>query len=1026
MKKTIPIKVLAIAILIMIGFIEARGQVQVSGTVLDDQGISLIGVTVSVEGETGIGTITDADGKYSIANLTNESVIVFSFIGYKTVKETVAGRSVIDVTLSTNIEELEEVVVIGYGSVSKEDLTGSVASVRSKDLQRTVNTSLQEALDGRAAGVQVLNGQGSPGGDISIRIRGGTSLTASNEPLYVIDGFPIEVETEIDDPAATGTTSGALSGIDPKDIASIEILKDASATAIYGSRGSNGVVIITTKSGRSGKGTLTYSGFVSAQELPEQIEVMDAVEYAQYRSEQGGAVDQDGNPIFVDPESFADRNINWQDEVYQTAVIHSHNVGISGGTKLLNYNVSLGAFLNEGIIKTSSFDRYNARIKLSGDLSPKSSFNMNLYSVYTEQGGAPTGGGVNASTGTVIQALRFNPIARNEEDSDDPANDIEEGIAFDPINILDNTLFNNERNEIYANFGYDYKITNDLTLSVKLGANSRDAKVTRFWTSNTGQGRQTNGRAVINNNKSKGFLNENLLRFKKKINNHNITAVAGASYQTTSIEQFAAVTENFVIQDLGANNLSLGQIPQIPTSNIEEFTILSGLARVIYSYKGKYNITASFRADGSSRFAKGNQWGYFPSVAGSWNLHREGFLSNNNIINRLKLRVGYGETGNQQIPRYQSLATLSIDGYTFGPDGSTPATSFGILRVANPDLSWETAKQWNLGFDFALFDSRVSGSVDVYDKKTEDLLLAVNLIPTSGIGAPAVQNIGSMRNQGLEISIRTLNVNTPDFQWFTSFNIAFNTNEILDLGSNERLFVNTPGKPGPADEVILEPGRSIGTFYGFRTDGIYGTDADTTLWGRRRYLVNRDTDGDGELDSLFVTNAPINSDRVPLGSAVPKHTGGITNDFTYKNWELSVFFNWSYGNKVYNATRGELELPLQTQQNMSTAVLNRWTPENQDTDIAAVNLGQDERRRLLDRDIEDGSFLRLRSVKLAYNFQNSIVQNIYFSAQNLFTWTNYKGYNPEASVGRNPVAPGVDWGAYPLPRIYTLGFNLKF
>ncbi len=729
MSKHVPLKILILAILSLIGLGEVIGQGRVTGIVSDGEGTTLPGVTVVVEGEIKRGTITDGDGNFSIDNLTEENVLVFSYFGFKKVREIVGKRSVISVTLSRDTKQLEDVVIIGYGSVNKEDLTGAVGSVSSEELQRTLNTSLQEGLDGRVAGVQVISGQGTPGGDLAVKVRGGTSLTASNEPLYVIDGFPIEIETVIDNPDLPTTTNGALSGIDPNDIVSIDILKDASATAIYGSRGANGVVIITTKSGKAGKGTVTYNGSISVQELPEQIEVMDAVQYAQYRSDQG-AVDTAGNPLFPNPEALADRTINWQDEVYQTAVVQSHNLGFSGGNKDLTYNFSLGAFLNEGILKTSNFDRYNARLRVKAQLSPKASFDANLYGTFALQDGAPTGGGINDRAGAVIQSLRYNPLADNPDRPQDPTNGQEEGIAFDPVSVLNNTLTENERNEFYANFTYNYKITNELTFTTRVGANSRDQKRTQFWNSNTWQGGQANGRARIRNFKSKGLLNENLLTYNKRTQEHNITAVVGATYQQTTLEQFAVTVDDFVVQDLEADNLSLGRDPQIPSSNVEEHSLLSGLARVIYRYKGKYNLTASFRADGSSRFAEGNKWGYFPAAAASWNIHEEQFMSSANFINQLKVRVGYGVTGNTQIARYQSLATLSIGGYTFGPDGDNATTAFGFLRVANPDLTWETTNQWNVGLDFALLDKRIKGSVDLYDKLTEDLLLATNLGPT--------------------------------------------------------------------------------------------------------------------------------------------------------------------------------------------------------------------------------------------------------------------------------------------------------
>ncbi len=1003
-------------------------QIVVSGQVLDESGLSLIGASI-IEKETTTttinGTQSDIDGKFSLTVSDENAVLVISYIGYLS-KEIVVGQQTdFIITLTENATNLDEVVVIGYGVAKKSDLTGSISTVSNESLDRTINQSFQEALAGRTSGVQVLSGEGSPGGAISIRVRGGTSISASNEPLYVIDGFPIIDEREVSGAETfANTTSNALAGIDPKDIQSIQILKDASATAIYGSRGANGVVIITTKKGRAGQSKISYESYVSFKSLPKKIELLNDVQYAQYRKTQTED-DPTGeiNQLFQNPSSFAGTGIDWQDEVYGSATLVNHRLGFSGGSQDIRYQASFGAFLDEGVIKGSSFDRYNARVNIDGKVNDRLTFSTQLTGAFSLQEGAPTGGANNERAGAVNQALFFPPI--NVSDTDEALSDLSGLQNYNPVFIIENTTIQNKTDLFLINASLTYDITDDLSVKILAGGNINNRRNAQYHSTDTGWGAAVGGRALLTQNSNRGWVNENTLTYKKSIDKHNFTVLGGFTTQAANIESFRVMNTAFDIQDLGFNNLGIGTSPQIPSSLAEDWSLMSGLGRVSYNFDQRYLVTASFRADGSSRFAEGNKWGYFPAVAVAWRLKNEDFLKNFDMVSSLKLRAGFGITGNQEVPRYRSLSSLGIDFYSFGLDNGNANVGVSVDRVSNPDLSWEQTRQYNFGIDFGLFDHKLTGTVDVYDKLTTDMLLAVNLIPTSGIASPALQNLGSLKNTGMEFALNYITVDNNDFTWRTGFNISFNKNEILDLGPNKEIFVDVPGGIHTVvNEVILRPGESIGTFYGYETDGIYGlpdnpTAGELAIAGTRRIV---DQNGDG------VINA---DDRVILGNALPTHYGGFTNDLTYKGLDLGIFFDWSYGNKVYNANRVYLEEVTNDGRNKAAAVANAWTPENQNTDITAI--GRGENNRFIDRYVEDGSFIRLRSLSLGYTFDRSQLSNlpfshlkIYISGQNLLTFTDYKGYNPESSIGSNPVTPGIDWGAYPLAKIYTVGINVNF
>ncbi|MEO1011486.1 MAG: TonB-dependent receptor, partial [Bacteroidota bacterium] len=1027
-------------------------QSQVNGTVSDALGQPLPGATI-VEQGTNNGTQTDFDGNFSIQVQSPNAVLLISYIGFAKKEVAVDGRSQINVTLEEDATGLDEVVLIGYGGVRKSDLTGSVASVTSDDIQRTVNQSFQEALEGRAAGVQVLSGEGTPGGDVTIRVRGGTSISASNDPLYVIDGFPIiadasEVDNSTGITAATAT-SNPLSGIDPNDIESIEILKDASATAIYGSRGANGVIIVNTKKGQTGRSKLTFNTYSSIQQVTQRLDLLDPVQYAEWRLRYVDAVGNEPTETDMVLMEFLDgttelETFDHQDDIFRSGTVLSYNLGLSGGSKDFQYNVTGGAFFNKGIIETSSFDRYNIRGNFNGQMSEKLSYNAIFSLAHTIQKGVPTGGGNQTTAGVITHAQRFPPIRLADESEEEELSLLGAGSNDrNPRTTLENTPIENRTDLAQANLSLDYAISDDLVFRILGGYNLRSVRNARYAGSTTGGGFVTNGTGSIAQTSIRTWLNENTLTYKKTLGVHDLTVLGGFTMQGSDIESFTAESNNFDIETLGFNNLGIGSDPVQPQSLKENWGIVSFLSRVNYSYDDRFLITASIRADGSSRFAEGEKWGYFPSAAVAWKIKNESFLENVDPISALKLRVGYGETGNQEVPRYQSASALGINFYTFGDSQDVLVTGAATSRVANPDLSWETTKQINAGLDFGFFRNRISGSVDYYLKTTEDMLLGVRLNPTTGIGQPALQNIGSLENEGIEIALNTINVETDNFSWATSINLATNRNEIESLGNADQILFDVRGGWHQIiNEVILKPGESVGTFWGLESAGILGQDDNGDPLpleegfvapggvGTRIYLdrITEDTDGDGIADARDgVINA---DDRTVIGKGIPDFFGGFTNNFSYRGFSLNAFFDFQFGHDIYNAARVYSE-ELHNTSNRTTAILDAWTPENQDTEIPAI--GQGDFQTLVDRYIEDASFIRLKNVTLSYDFNPRFLDKtlfsalrVYVSGQNLWTHTDYTGFNPQASTIRNPIAPGVDWGAYPVAKIYTIGLNATF
>ena len=984
----------------------------------------LPGVNILAKG-TSTGTVTDIDGRYRLTVADEVTTLVFSSIGYETVEKAINGRSTINMSLSPNIQSLSEVVVVGYGTVKKSDLTGSVSSVNGEAIREMPLTSLDQGLQGQAAGVQVIQASGQPGAVATVRIRGGNSLQGGNEPLYVIDGFPIYNGGGIENARGGGNNNGprvnALAMLNPSDIESMEILKDASATAIYGSRGANGVVLITTKSGKQGQDQISFETYYGVQEVRKTIDVMNATQFAEMANE---AYTNDGlDPIFSQEEvALFDEGTDWQDEIFRTAPIQNYQLTFSGGDEKTTYSVSGGYFSQDGIITNSYFNRLSARANLRRKINDKLTMGTHLTVNRGKSNVLQTSTDGGGGTGVVLGAIMMSPVLGIYEDEEQTRyTQTNSGILLpNPVatareieNISTSTRF---LGDIYG----EYEIIEGLTAKVSLGADILANKGDYYEPSFIYQGSGNGGRGRVSYLQSTTWLNENTLSYNKQLNeDHSINLLAGITFQGNRTEFVSASSQGFVTDALEQNNLQSGAIYNQPNTRTPEWGLLSYLGRINYKLKERYLFTFTGRLDGSSRFGEGNKYGFFPSGAVAWRAVEEDFIQDLGVFDDLKIRASYGLTGNQEIGQYNSLATLTSNNYAFG---GNLVTGFRPNRVPNPELQWERTAQFDVGLDMGFMQNRFRVTADYYHKKTTNLLFSANIPWTSGFD-DALQNIGSVQNQGVELTLGA-DILTGPVTWTSSFNIAFNRNEVLDLGEVDFFFAGGSSGHLKVNNVSkVAVGEPIGSFFGYLSDGIFQNEGEVSNSaqpnaqpGDRRY---RDLNNDGQITA--------EGDRSIIGLAQPDFFGGWTNNFQWNGFELNVFTQWNYGNDILNYNRFELELPTGGQ-NISADMVNRWTPQNPSTEFPRAT----RQRAILfsDRQLEDGSFLRIKTLTFAYNFpglQSTQIGGlrIYFTAQNLLTFTDYSGFDPEVSrYGATNLNLGEDYGVYPVAKTYMVGLNL--
>jgi TonB-linked SusC/RagA family outer membrane protein len=1054
------IKLLLLFLFIPFGL--AAQNISVQGSVRDKSGETLPGATVTVKG-TATGTVTDFDGNYSVSVPSEKSVLVFSYLGYLDQEITVGSRKTIDVTLLEDSKTLDEVVVVGYGTMKRSDVTGAVVSVNSDAIVKSIPTSIDQVLQGRAAGVQVQQNSGMPGASTSIRIRGISSLSASNEPIYVIDGVIIDGGAT----SSTNTNTNALANINPADIVSMDILKDASATAIYGSRASNGVIMITTKRGQKGEATISYNGYMGWQQMPKKLDVLNLREYAANRNTLADLSLVNPSNNFLRPELLGE-GTDWQDELFNTAMMQSHNLSISGGNEKSTYNLGAGYLDQDGIAEGSGFKRLN----LSGnfDAQVKSYLKAGASFAFSN-----SNQDITVSNQSLINtALRTSPDVpvRNADGSWGGQDDAETWIPRNPMALA---LLNTNKLEVYgirANTYVEATILPELTYRTELSfdyntTNGQSFNPTYYF-SNT-QTNETN-RGNFSKQYNKYWSWRNIVTYTKTFNEiHSINAMLGQEMQKSAWESLSGSRSNYPTN--GATALNLGDATTAGNSGYNGASgILSYFGRAFYSYNNRYLLTATLRRDGSSKFAPKNRWGWFPSAALAWRVSEEDALKDNPVIDNLKLRLGWGEVGNQNIPdNYAYLATYGV---------STTIWGTGLLasNTPNPNLKWESTSSSNIGMDLSLLKNRIEFIADVYYKKTNNLLLRASLPAASGTsgqgssGRPWV-NLGSLENKGIELTLNTVNVNNKDFQWRSNLVFSLNRNKVLSIntetGTDPRSIEDDAYGGGTTTVTNTVVGQPIGQFYGYQVIGrfekatdFYYTDKDGNIQ-RTPVMSNlpidekagvwigdymyKDVNGDGKIDT---------DDLAFIGNPEPDFTYGIGNTFSYKGIDLTIFLTGSYGNDVVNYTRRYLDNPYRNTSNLYSRAMGYartgLIDPNGPNDYRNVQIvggdpymyrmpqstaTSDYDNAFSDRLVEDGSYLRIQNISLGYNlprvWTSKIgIQNlkIYANLQNVYTFTNYSGYDPEIGVTyRNGnQLNGIDDGRYPSPRIYTFGLNLSF
>lgn len=1054
MKQKVTLMLLAIFLCCVLT-VQAQTGSQVTGKVVDAMG-ELPGVSIVVKGTTN-GTTTDLNGQFILRNVKPSDVLQFSFIGYKTQEVKAGNQKHFNITLAEDAQALDEVVVVGYQEVRKKDLTGSVSKVNMDDLLKTPAASFDQTLGGRIAGVNVSSGEGMPGSTMNITIRGNNSLTQDNTPLYIIDGFPVE------DPAVAAA-------INPNDIASTDVLKDASATAIYGARGANGVIIITTKQGKVGRPQLTYDGSFGISTVSKKLDMMSAYDYVKLQSEvEPARASEKYFPLYEGhqwtPEDYrGTAQNNYQNEIFRTAWQQNHNIRLAGGSEGIRYNASLSYYDQEGILLNTDYQRLQARMNTlvkRGKLTVN--FNTN-FSRSIQNGASPSSSSYSGMNNLFYSVWGYRPVnypgkplSALLEDLIDDDVDASNDYRFNPIADLKNAYRKYYINNLQLNGYVEYEFIKGLKLKVSGGYTYDNRHTDTFNNSKTRYGGPTSTdkvNAEVVRQQRLTWLNENILtyqtNFRKK---HFLNTMVGVTLQNSDYEFYSYRMKQIPNESLGMAGMGQGTFDK-SASTLSSWSMLSYLGRINYNYKSKYYTTVSFRADGSSKFSKKNRYGYFPSGSLAWNFSEEGFMSSyKKWLSSGKLRLSWGLTGNNRIGEYDYLAlldmikshvTTGLPNTVYPFDNNNASVGVAPISLPNEDLKWETTEQWNLGIDLGFFNERITLTADIYRKTTRDLLLDATLPYSSGY-LTAIKNIGKVRNDGLELTLNTINIDNKKFKWTTNANISFNKNKVLELSENQIGLLSTAKFDqnfNSQPNYIAKIGYPMGMIYGYIYEGTYKYgDFDKSgntysLKGNIPHYVSesntqpgmpkyRDLNGDGIIDT---------NDRTMIGRGLPIHTGGFTNNFEYKGFDLSIFFQWSYGNDVLNANRLLFESGFQKKRelNQYASYANRWTPENPDSNIPAAT-NSSSNLVISSRVVEDASFLRLKTVTLGYNVPKNFLKKfridnarLYLAAQNLWTVTGYSGYDPEVSIREGGLTPGLDFSSYPRAFSVSFGINLGF
>ena len=952
---------------------------KLNGSITDKNGDPIIGATVMIKGGK-TGTVSDVNGNFSL-DVTDQSTLVISYVGFAKVEINVGNQRNLIVKLQEDVKNLEEIVVVGYGSIRKSDATGALSVIKSDDFNKGTVTSPDMLLNGHVAGVQVTPGNGQPGANTNVRIRGVNSISASSEPLYVIDGVPVDNSRSSafagNDLALSSTTLNPLSMIAASDIESMTILKDASATAIYGSRGANGVIIIKTKSGKEGTTSISYSGSTGMSTVSKEIEVLTADQYRSFVPGSGTAT------------------TNWQDAIFRTAMTQNHNIMFSSGNNTTSYRASLSASLQDGIILNTGLDRYTGRFNLNHKMFDERliiSMNVNntnyKFNNFLEQQTSGADGGV------IDNALKADPT-QPIYNTDGTFKEIAGSISVrNPVALAKQISDITDGDRLIANVDATlFFIPKVLSFKTNISYDADNVIRKAYEPSASSIGKTVNGRALLENNRYTNRLVETYLTYNNTFNTkHVLNIVGGYSWQEFNNYNQSTIATGFVSDNLGADNIG-GGINQVTQNNHEVNRLISFYGRANYNYDNKYLLTATVREDGSSRFGANNRWATFPSAALAWKLSEEGFMKDMTNINELKLRVGYGVTGNQEIGNFKYSSTYAINSSAGTYFGGTFYSPYNITGIANPNLKWEQTSQFAAGVDFVLFNNMLKGSVDYYSKNTTNLLLAIDAIQPA-VSSIYLDNIGAMTNKGVELTLDAEVVNTSNFKWNTNFNISYNQNKITQLYNNKDINYGVVSGAGASGNTqILRVGESFGTFYGQQFTGI----------------VNG-------AETFASTKLTV------LGKALPDYIIGFTNNFSFHHFDLSVVLRSALGASVYNNTRAEISQG------------NRLPGQNTNLEGAQFHAaGGGGITYPSSRWVENADFLRLDNMTLGYNFRiiPTVIKSarLYVTAQNLFVLAGYKGYDPEVNnvAGSNGIKSiGIDYNTYPQARTYSLGLNINF
>jgi TonB-linked SusC/RagA family outer membrane protein len=972
--------------------------ITVTGKVTDAAG-PLPGVAVTEKG-TNNGTLTDAAGNYKLNVKDQNAILVFSFVGYATQEEQVSGKTTLNVVLTENVKALNEVVVVGYGTQKKKDVTGAVTSVNIKEIAGQPVPDIGQAIEGRAAGVQAVT-SGSPGSNVTLRVRGVGTINNS-DPLLVIDGVPTDVP---------------LNTLNPDDIASLDVLKDASASAIYGSRGANGVVLITTKKGSAGASHLNVNAFAGVQQATNLVKLLNASQFAQLNNELLANNNQSTNPAYADPASLG-AGTDWLGALFKKSPIQSYTMSYSGGTEKSDYYVSGSILDQKGVVTNTAYRRYTLQFNGNDKVLKWLKFGHNLTFNHDEK---PSGAYDIRAT---MAANPAQPIYNADGSYSGPVGqpqfygDVKNPIATAKL-VQNNTEGYNVLGSVFA----EATIIPGLTFKSTAGIQAS------FFNSRTWSPKynyepipQPNSYLAEQYNKSITYTWDNFLTYDRYFGkDHHLTVLAGTDAQTNSYH-FAGGNVSGFASDV-TQQLNNGTLNPVLNGDGSEWALLSYVGRANYAYKDRYLLTGTIRRDGSSRFGDNNKYGTFPSGSIAWRISQEPFFKKITFFDDLKLRAGYGTTGNQNIGNYSFASVLTSAVYNFN---GTVVPAQIALNAANPNLRWETVKQSNLGLDATFLNQRITVNIDAYIKKTTGMLVPVNLpISTGYSGAAPPSNAGDVENKGLEFSVTSKNM-VGKFNWTTSANISFNQNKITALSDNTSIFGGNIGLNGNIN--INAVGRPINNFYGFVTQGIFQTQFDVDAHAAQQTgddPYNRTSPGDIRFKDLNNDGVINDADRTFIGNPNPKFIYAMNNTFSYAGFDLSVFLQGVYGNKIFNANNVYQE-SMAVAQNQTARVLGRWEGEGTSNTIPrAIYNDPNKNSRISDRFVEDGSYLRIKTATLGYTLPDALIKktgfsraHIYVTGQNLFTFTKYTGFDPE--VGSN----GIDFSVYPVTRTISLGINL--